>query len=124
MIKAMLIGKMFLYFILLPIVSSCKKFDYQKFDSVFYNGTVMETDIRGLVRAYDCQRACLLTKGCRGFNMQWVQYIEAVGYCDLVDMTETNVLSSKSNHSLYGRYHNNLLYQSVCSFKYNLKNPG
>ena len=99
------------------------KFDFHQFDDVFYNGTVMVKYRRGLVRAYDCQRSCLLTKGCRGFNMQWIDDIAAVGYCDLVDMRLAKALSSKSNYSVYGRYYNLLIYLGViaCIPKYKIK---
>ena len=120
----MFVRKVFLSLILLlSIVSSCMKFDFHQFDDVFYNGTVMVKYRRGLVRAYDCQRSCLLTKGCRGFNMQWIEDIAAVGYCDLVDMRLAKALSSKSNYSVYGRYYNLLIYLGViaCIPKYKIK---
>ena len=56
------------------------------------------------LRAYDCKRACLMTKGCRGFNMEWIQDIADVGYCDLVDMRLAKTLTFKSNYSVYGKH--------------------
>jgi len=104
-IKAMSVGRVFLDLVLLlPIVIPCTKFSFHKFDDAIYDGTVMMAYRRELLRPYDCQRACLLIKGCRGFNMQWIQDIADVGYCDLVDMRLAQALSSKSNHSVYGKY--------------------
>ncbi|KAK2138934.1 hypothetical protein LSH36_2139g00005 [Paralvinella palmiformis] len=91
------------------------KFDFHQFDDVFYNGTVMVKYRRGLVRAYDCQRSCLLTKGCRGFNMQWIDDIAAVGYCDLVDMRLAKALSSKSNYSVYALCPSGMIFYSTTS---------
>ncbi|KAK2140689.1 hypothetical protein LSH36_1267g00036, partial [Paralvinella palmiformis] len=76
------------------------KYEFHKFDDVFYNGAVLVTYRREL-RAYDCKRACLMTKGCRGFNMEWIQDIADVGYCDLVDMRLAKTLTFKSNYSVY-----------------------
>ncbi|KAK2138933.1 hypothetical protein LSH36_2139g00004, partial [Paralvinella palmiformis] len=112
----MFVRKVFLSLILLlSIVSSCMKFDFHQFDDVFYNGTVMVKYRRGLVRAYDCQRSCLLTKGCRGFNMQWIDDIAAVGYCDLVDMRLAKALSSKSNYSVYALCPSGMIFYSTTS---------
>ncbi|KAK2148700.1 hypothetical protein LSH36_487g05054 [Paralvinella palmiformis] len=98
----MFVRKIFSYLVLLPpIVLSCMKYKFHKFDDVFYNGAVMVTYRREL-RAYDCKRACLMTKGCRGFNMEWIQDIAEVGYCGLVDMRLARALTSVSNYSVYG----------------------
>ena len=89
--------------VLIPFVLSCMKYEFHKFDDVFYNGAVLVTYRREL-RAYDCKRACLMTKGCRGFNMEWIQDIADVGYCDLVDMRLAKTLTFKSNYSVYGKH--------------------
>ena len=104
MTKAMFNRKEFpLFALLIPFVLSCMKYEFHKFDDVFYNGAVMVTYRREL-RAYDCKRACLMTKGCRGFNMEWIQDIADVGYCDLVDMRLAKTLTFKSNYSVYGKH--------------------
>jgi len=103
----MSVRRVFHYLVsLLPIVSSCTNFVFQKYDDVFYDGTMMA--IHGLVLTSECRRTCLLTKGCLGFNMQWIRKGADVGYCDLVDMRLVNSLSSKSNYSLYGRHYKRL----------------
>ncbi|KAK2141412.1 hypothetical protein LSH36_1105g00040 [Paralvinella palmiformis] len=101
MTKAMFNRKEFPFLVvLIPFVLSCMKYEFHKFDDVFYNGAVMVTYRREL-RAYDCKRACLMTKGCRGFNMEWIQDIADVGYCDLVDMRLAKTLTFKSNYCVY-----------------------
>ena len=104
MTKAMFNRKEFpLFALLIPFVSSCMKYKFHKFDDVFYNGAVLVTYRREL-RAYDCKRACLMTKGCRGFNMEWIQDKADVGYCGLVDMRLAKTLTFKSNYSVYGKH--------------------
>ncbi|KAK2141415.1 hypothetical protein LSH36_1105g00042 [Paralvinella palmiformis] len=69
--------------------------------------------IHGLVLTSECRRTCLLTKGCLGFNMQWIRKGADVGYCDLVDMRLVNSLSSKSNYSLYARCPFGMIFHST-----------
>ena len=116
MTKAMFNRKEFPFLVvLIPFVLSCMKYEFHKFDDVFYNGAVMVTYRREL-RAYDCKRACLMTKGCRGFNMEWIQDIADVGYCDLVDMRLAKTLTFKSNYSLYGKHC--ILSTTGCNYKH------
>ena len=88
---------------LIRLVSACVVFEFQTFHDLVYDGDVIQTHRHLLVGADDCRRACMLTSGCRGFNMQWLRTPGDVGYCTLTAMQVKMATIPKQNYTLYGK---------------------
>ena len=78
-------------------------FHFKPFHDLTYEGDVIQAQQHRLVGVDDCRRACILTSGCRGFNMRWGGLERQVGYCTLTALKVKKAIVSQQDNSFYGK---------------------
>ena len=91
------------FLVIMPVVKPCKVISFESFHDLTYGGGDTITEHDRVVGMDDCRKACILTSGCKGFNMRWTGADKHLGYCSLTAMKVRMAMISKPSNTFYGK---------------------